>query len=83
MSIIDEMFEQYKENLIKFCSNCGGKDFYESVIDREDYIELEREVLCKKCGKQVNYWSYGIYENDLNSEKYKKMLRQKKLERLL
>ena len=98
MSLIDDMFETYgadamykcdysenysKENLIKICSNCGGNHFYERVTDSVDYIECEREVLCKKCGDRVNYWAYGTYENDMNSESYKKMLRQKKLERLL
>jgi len=54
--------------------NCGGKDFYESVTDRVDNIERDS----KYCGEQVNYWTCGFYENDLYSEKYKKMLRQKK-----
>lgn len=71
-----------KENLIKFCPECGHNVFYGIVVDSIDYIECEKKILCKKCNSIVNYWSYGYYDNDI-SEKYKNMLRRKKIERIL
>ena len=82
MSIIDEMFEQYKENLIKICYYCGGEEFYEKVTDTVDWTVVEKKVICKDCNTVVNYWSYGLYENDVYSDRYKKALRRKKLERI-
>jgi len=73
-----------KENLVKFCSKCGCSDFHELVIDRIDYTETEREIRCNDCDKLVNYWGYGNYDNfNFIDDNYRKMQRQKKLERIV
>ncbi len=70
------------ENTIQFCSSCGCNEFEHIVVAYEEVYESERRVLCKKCGNQVNYWSYGFYENEITTE-YKKMLRNKKINRII
>ena len=73
------------ENIILFCDECGSVDFEENTIAYEDVYESEKEIICKKCGKIVNYWSYGFYDN-LKSDKYlhkeKQLLRKNKLKQL-
>ena len=71
-----------QENLIKFCPDCGHNIFYEIVSDFIDYTICEKKILCKRCNSIVNYWSYGYYDNDI-SDKYKIMLRRKKIERII
>jgi len=74
------------KNLILFCEDCGYTDFEEHTIAYEaDIYDSEKEVVCIKCGKIVNYWSYGYYCND-KSEKYllreKQLIRKEKLKQL-
>ena len=72
------------ENLVIFCKSCGSLETVDIVKDRIDLTISEKEIRCKDCGELLNYWSYGHYDNyDFMDEKYFKMLRQKKLERIL
>ena len=45
------------------CKVCGGRDFRDNCVDKMDYIELEKETICNKCGHIVNYWVTGYYSN--------------------
>ena len=69
------------QNKIKFCPECGHNSFHEQATDSIDWTICEAVVVCNHCAAIVNYYFYGSYENDF-SEKYKIMLRKKKLERL-
>jgi hypothetical protein len=76
------------ENLVKFCKKCGCETFWEHVVDTIDNHICEKEIICEECLTVVNYWSYGHYENhDAIDDEYlemeKKMIRQKKLNRIL
>lgn len=70
------------ENLIKFCCNCGSNKFHEKIEAYEEHHVSEKIVLCDNCETTINYWFYGFYHNEKTPE-YKKMLRQKKIERIL
>jgi len=71
------------ENMVKFCSKCGSSDFHEIVTDRIDFTVTEIEIRCNNCDKLVNYWGYGHFDNfTFIDDDYKKMKRQKKLERI-
>lgn len=75
-NIISVQPPYHSQNQIKFCSYCGSYEFYERITDREEHIELERDVYCKVCDNRLNHWSYGFYENEITPE-YEKMLRKK------
>lgn len=71
------------ENLITECKHCGGEKFHEINTDFEDYIVLEKKVICNNCNQVVNYWVTGFYENDISEAEYKRYTRKKKLQRVL
>lgn len=49
------------ENLEPIKCNCGSINFYDKIVDRLDYLVVEKERYCTKCDKLVGYWSYGYW----------------------
>lgn len=47
------------QNLEPIKCECGSTDFYDKITDKIDYLVVEKDRFCKKCGKLVGYWSYG------------------------
>lgn len=52
---------RYK-NLLK-CPKCGSRNTEERATDYIDYTVCEKSVHCSGCGVEVNYWSYGYYQD--------------------
>ena len=40
---------------------CGSTVFLDKTTDRIDFLETEKERICKSCKKLVGYWSYGFW----------------------
>ena len=45
------------------CFSCGSKEFKLHPMAYINHIVAEELITCKECGKEVNYWAYGHYEN--------------------
>jgi len=70
----------YNKNEIEFCEWCGCEQFKQHVVDRVEHIECEIEYLCEDCGKVVNYWFYGSFQNEMTPTYLKeKQKRERKL----
>lgn len=47
------------EKLEPIKCECGSVEFTDKTTDKIDFLEVEKDIFCKKCNKLVGYWSYG------------------------
>ena len=41
------------------CENCGSEDYRLHTTNRMDYIAMEKEAICNKCGHLMGIWVTG------------------------
>lgn len=44
------------------CMDCDSTNFKMVTTDYLDYLPVEKKCICKDCGRQCGYWSYGQWQ---------------------